>query len=46
MTDIYKRNYHHLRILGTPSVSSEGECSPIVKLACVKNKWQYKNNLQ
>ena len=30
MTDILKRDHHHLRILGAPPISSEGEGSPII----------------
>ena len=48
MTDISKRDYLHLRILGAPPVSSEGEGSPIIWPISETNdttKITYKNYL-
>ena len=48
MTEIEKRDYHHLRILGAPPVSSEGEGSLIIWPISKTNdttKIIYKDNL-
>ena len=48
MTDILKRDYLHLRILGVLPVSSEGEGSPIIWPMSKTNdttKIAYNNNL-
>ena len=47
----WQRDYHRLRILGAPPVSSEGEGSPIINLAYFQKKTNdttkitYKKNL-
>ena len=48
MTDILKRDHHHLRILGAPPISSKGEGSLIIWPIAKTNdatKITYKNNL-